>query len=72
MASQAVRVVSRLEEIETRVQHVESRVDTYSSGQMAILGHDVIIGLSQQVQTLQMAAWSRVAEPAVATQFDFK
>nr|GEZ25815.1 hypothetical protein [Tanacetum cinerariifolium] len=55
MASQAVQVVSRLEEIKTRVQWVESRVDTYPSGQMAVLGQDVIVGLSQQVQTLQMA-----------------
>nr|GFA26186.1 hypothetical protein [Tanacetum cinerariifolium] len=53
MASQTVQVVSRLEEIETRVQQVESRVDTYPSGQMALPGQDVIVRLSQQVQTLQ-------------------
>nr|GFC62664.1 hypothetical protein [Tanacetum cinerariifolium] len=35
MESQAVQVVSGLKEIETRVQKVESRVETYSSGQMA-------------------------------------
>nr|GEY26249.1 hypothetical protein [Tanacetum cinerariifolium] len=35
MESYAVQVVSGLKEIETRVQQVESRVDTYSSGQMA-------------------------------------
>nr|GEU77410.1 hypothetical protein [Tanacetum cinerariifolium] len=34
MASHAVHVVSRLEKIKTRVQQVESRVDTYSSAQM--------------------------------------
>nr|GEW66311.1 hypothetical protein [Tanacetum cinerariifolium] len=38
-----------------REQRVESRVDTYSSGQMAVSGQDEIVGLSQQVQTLQMA-----------------
>nr|GEU30646.1 hypothetical protein [Tanacetum cinerariifolium] len=36
-------------------EQVESRVDTYSSGQMAVPGQDEIIGLSQQVQTLQTA-----------------
>nr|GFC58323.1 hypothetical protein [Tanacetum cinerariifolium] len=51
--AKAVPVVSRLEEIETRVQHVESRVDTYLSGQMAVPGQDVIVRLSYQVQTLQ-------------------
>nr|GEZ00403.1 putative reverse transcriptase domain-containing protein [Tanacetum cinerariifolium] len=35
MESQAMQVVSGLKEIETRVQQVESRVDTYSSGQLA-------------------------------------
>nr|GFA42860.1 hypothetical protein [Tanacetum cinerariifolium] len=55
MESQAVQVVSGLKEIETRVQQVESRVDTYPSGQMAVSGQDVIVGLSQQVQTLQTA-----------------
>nr|GEZ66036.1 hypothetical protein [Tanacetum cinerariifolium] len=55
MASQAVQVASGLEEIETRVPHVESRVDTYPSGQMAVPGQDVIVGLSQQAQTLQTA-----------------
>nr|GEW29403.1 putative reverse transcriptase domain-containing protein [Tanacetum cinerariifolium] len=34
---------------------VESRVDTYSSGQMAVPRHDEIIRLRQHVQTLQMA-----------------
>nr|GEU62986.1 hypothetical protein [Tanacetum cinerariifolium] len=48
MESQAVQVVSGLKEIETRVQQVESRVDTYSSGQMVVPGHDEIVGLSQQ------------------------
>nr|GFD04062.1 hypothetical protein [Tanacetum cinerariifolium] len=52
MESQAVQVVSGLKEIETRVQLVESRVDTYSSGQMALPGQDEIVGLSQQVHTL--------------------
>nr|GFA50377.1 hypothetical protein [Tanacetum cinerariifolium] len=55
MESQAMQVVSGLKEIETRVQQVESRMDTYPSGQMAVPGHNVIVGLSQQVQTLQMA-----------------
>nr|GEW68154.1 hypothetical protein [Tanacetum cinerariifolium] len=50
--SQAVQVVSGLKEIEARVQQVENRVDTYSSGQMAVPRQDEIIGLSQQVQTL--------------------
>nr|GEV24969.1 hypothetical protein [Tanacetum cinerariifolium] len=49
MASQAVQEVNGLKEIETRVQQVESRVDTYSSGQMAVPGQDEIVGLSQQV-----------------------
>nr|GFB38574.1 hypothetical protein [Tanacetum cinerariifolium] len=53
MESQAMQVVSGLKEIETRVQQVESRVDTYSSGQMVVPGQDEIVGLSQQVQTLQ-------------------
>nr|GEU40021.1 hypothetical protein [Tanacetum cinerariifolium] len=48
MESQAVQVVSGLKEIKTRVQQVESRVDTYSSGQMAITRQDEIVGLSQQ------------------------
>nr|GEZ32115.1 hypothetical protein [Tanacetum cinerariifolium] len=55
MESQAVQMVSGIKEIETRVQQVESRVDTYPSGQMAVSGQDVIVGLSQQVQTLQTA-----------------
>nr|GFC91823.1 hypothetical protein [Tanacetum cinerariifolium] len=41
--------------IETRVHQVESRVDIHSSGQMAVQGHEVIVGSSEQVQTLQMA-----------------
>nr|GEY92704.1 hypothetical protein [Tanacetum cinerariifolium] len=53
--AEAVQVVSRLEEIETIVQQVESRVDTYLSGQMAVPGQDVIIGLNQHEQTLQTA-----------------
>ncbi|GKA41684.1 hypothetical protein Tco_0734344 [Tanacetum coccineum] len=53
MVSQAMQVVSRLEEIETRVQQVESRVDTHPSDHMAVQGQEVIVGLSQQVQTLQ-------------------
>nr|GEY64966.1 putative reverse transcriptase domain-containing protein [Tanacetum cinerariifolium] len=57
MESQAVQVVSGLKETKTRVQQVESRVDTYSSGQMAVLRHDEIVGLSQQVQTLQMTLY---------------
>nr|GEU71489.1 putative reverse transcriptase domain-containing protein [Tanacetum cinerariifolium] len=36
-------------------EQVESRVETYSSGQMAVPGQDEIVGLSQQVQTLQTA-----------------
>nr|GFC22162.1 hypothetical protein [Tanacetum cinerariifolium] len=55
MESQAVQVANGLKEIETKVQQVESRVDTYSSGQMVVPGHDEIVGLSQQVQTLQTA-----------------
>nr|GEY89018.1 hypothetical protein [Tanacetum cinerariifolium] len=46
-------------EIHARVatveEQVDSRVNTYPSGQMAVPGQDVIIGLSQQVQTLQTA-----------------
>nr|GEV03720.1 hypothetical protein [Tanacetum cinerariifolium] len=53
--AQTAQVVSRLEEIKTRVQQVESRVDTHPSGQMTVLGHDVIAGSSEQVQTLQTA-----------------
>nr|GFB54087.1 hypothetical protein [Tanacetum cinerariifolium] len=48
-------VVNRLKETETRVQQVESRVDTHPSGQMVVQGQDAIVGLSQQVQTLQTA-----------------
>nr|GEZ18145.1 hypothetical protein [Tanacetum cinerariifolium] len=48
MESQAVQVVSELKEIETKVQQVESRVDTYSSGQLAMPGQDEIVGLSQK------------------------
>nr|GFD51076.1 hypothetical protein [Tanacetum cinerariifolium] len=55
MELQAVQVVSGLREIETRIQQVDNRVDTYPSGQMAVPGQDVIVGLSQQVQTLQTA-----------------
>nr|GFA19853.1 putative reverse transcriptase domain-containing protein [Tanacetum cinerariifolium] len=36
-------------------KQVKSRVDTYSSGQMAVPGQDEIIGLSQQVHTLHTA-----------------
>nr|GFC85403.1 hypothetical protein [Tanacetum cinerariifolium] len=36
-------------------KQVESRVDTYSSGQMAVPGQDEIVGLSQQVHTLHTA-----------------
>nr|GEV19944.1 hypothetical protein [Tanacetum cinerariifolium] len=53
--SQEVQVVSGIKEIKTRIQQVDSRVDTYLSGQMAVPGQDVIVGLSQQVQTLQTA-----------------
>ncbi|GKB28955.1 putative reverse transcriptase domain-containing protein [Tanacetum coccineum] len=55
MASQAVQVVSKLEEMETRVQQVKSRVDIHPGGQMAVSREDVIVGLRQQVQTLQTA-----------------
>nr|GEV02343.1 hypothetical protein [Tanacetum cinerariifolium] len=55
MESQAGQVVSRLKEIKTKVQQVESRVDTHPSGQMAVPGENKIVGLSQQVQTLQTA-----------------
>nr|GEV31037.1 putative reverse transcriptase domain-containing protein [Tanacetum cinerariifolium] len=55
MESQAVRVVSGLKEIETRVQQVESRVDTYSSGQIAVPGQDEIVGLNQQEKRLEDA-----------------
>nr|GEZ14514.1 hypothetical protein [Tanacetum cinerariifolium] len=48
MESQVGQVVSRLKEIETKVQQVESRVDPHPSGQMAVQGQDVIVGLSQQ------------------------
>nr|GEX49712.1 putative reverse transcriptase domain-containing protein [Tanacetum cinerariifolium] len=47
------QIMSRLKEIETRVQQVESRVDTHSSGQMAVQGHDVIAGSSQQERPYQ-------------------
>nr|GEW76769.1 hypothetical protein [Tanacetum cinerariifolium] len=53
MELQAVQVVNRLKEIETRVQQVESRVDTHLSGQMAVQGQEVIVRSSEQVQTLQ-------------------
>nr|GEW66318.1 hypothetical protein [Tanacetum cinerariifolium] len=53
--AEAVQVVSRLKEIKTRVHQVESIVDTYPSGQMAVPGQDVIVGLSQHEQTLQTA-----------------
>nr|GFA23931.1 hypothetical protein [Tanacetum cinerariifolium] len=53
--AQTAQVVNRLEEIETRVQQVESQVDTQSSGQMVVQGHDVIVGSNEQVQTLQTA-----------------
>nr|GEV96146.1 putative reverse transcriptase domain-containing protein [Tanacetum cinerariifolium] len=36
-------------------EQVESRVDTYSSGQMEVPGQDEIVGLSPHVQTLQTA-----------------
>nr|GEY21447.1 hypothetical protein [Tanacetum cinerariifolium] len=36
-------------------EQVESRVDTHPSGQMAVLGQEVIFGSSEQVQTLQTA-----------------
>nr|GEZ18305.1 hypothetical protein [Tanacetum cinerariifolium] len=36
-------------------EQVESRVDTQSSGQMAVQGHDVIVGSNEQLQTLQTA-----------------
>nr|GEU68289.1 hypothetical protein [Tanacetum cinerariifolium] len=55
MESQARQVVSRLKESKTRVQQVESRVDTHPSGQMAVQGQDVIVGSSELVQTLLMA-----------------
>nr|GEW35424.1 hypothetical protein [Tanacetum cinerariifolium] len=65
-----------IREIHPRVatvgEQVESRVDTQSSGQMAVQGHDVIVGSNEQVQTLQTALhetesqnqqlWTRVAE----------
>nr|GEV33679.1 hypothetical protein [Tanacetum cinerariifolium] len=57
MESQTVQVVSRLEEIETRVQQVESRLDTYPTGQMTVPGQNVIVGSSEQVQTLQTALY---------------
>nr|GEU62155.1 hypothetical protein [Tanacetum cinerariifolium] len=53
LSTRLVQVVSGLKEIKNRVQQVESIVDTYSSGQMAVPGQDEIVGLSQQVQTLQ-------------------
>nr|GEU77953.1 hypothetical protein [Tanacetum cinerariifolium] len=36
-------------------EQVESRVDTHPSGQMAVQGQEVIVGSSEQVQTLQTA-----------------
>nr|GEU93813.1 hypothetical protein [Tanacetum cinerariifolium] len=47
MESQAVQVASGLKEIKTRVHQVESKVDTYSSGQMAVPRQDEIVKLSQ-------------------------
>nr|GEU99629.1 hypothetical protein [Tanacetum cinerariifolium] len=44
----------RVATVKEQVQ-VDSRVDTYPSGQMAVPGQDMIVGLSQQVQTLQSA-----------------
>nr|GFA54195.1 hypothetical protein [Tanacetum cinerariifolium] len=41
--------------VATVEEQVDSRVDTYPSSQMAVPGQDVIVGLSQQVQTLQTA-----------------
>nr|GEV04045.1 hypothetical protein [Tanacetum cinerariifolium] len=41
--------------VATMEEQVESRVETYSSGQMAVRRQDVIVGLSLQVQTLQTA-----------------
>nr|GEW00903.1 hypothetical protein [Tanacetum cinerariifolium] len=38
MESQTGKIVSRLKEIETKGQQVESRVDTHPSGQMAVQG----------------------------------
>nr|GEU77365.1 hypothetical protein [Tanacetum cinerariifolium] len=35
-------------------EQVEGRVDPYLSGQMAVQGQEVIVGSSEQVQTLQM------------------
>nr|GEW96595.1 reverse transcriptase domain-containing protein [Tanacetum cinerariifolium] len=43
------QIGSRIKEIKTRVQQVESRVDTHPSGQMAVQGQDVIAASSQQV-----------------------
>nr|GEZ16385.1 putative reverse transcriptase domain-containing protein [Tanacetum cinerariifolium] len=42
-------------EIHPRVATVESRVDTYSSGQMAVIGHDEIVRLSQQMEEVSDA-----------------
>nr|GEU90755.1 hypothetical protein [Tanacetum cinerariifolium] len=42
-----------IEDDDYMVKVVESKVDTNPSGQMAVPGQDVIVGLSQQVQTLQ-------------------
>nr|GEZ64775.1 hypothetical protein [Tanacetum cinerariifolium] len=38
-----------------KIEEVESRVDTHPSGQMAVQGQEVIVGSSEQVQTLQTA-----------------
>nr|GEU67287.1 retrovirus-related Pol polyprotein from transposon TNT 1-94 [Tanacetum cinerariifolium] len=46
--TQTVQMVNRLEDIETRVQQVESRLDTYPSGQMTVSGQDMIAGSSEQ------------------------
>nr|GEV39396.1 hypothetical protein [Tanacetum cinerariifolium] len=54
MTLQVVHVVSKLE-IETRVQQVESRVGIHPGGQTAVPREDVIVGLRQQVKTLQTA-----------------
>nr|GFB56663.1 hypothetical protein [Tanacetum cinerariifolium] len=48
-------VGEQVQVMESQAVQVVSRVDTYTSGQMAVSGQDEIVGLSQQVQTLQMA-----------------
>nr|GFA98070.1 hypothetical protein [Tanacetum cinerariifolium] len=47
-------VREQVQVMESQAVQVVSRVDTYTSGQMAVLGQDEIVGLSQQSYMLWM------------------